>query len=93
MKDLLPALYATRNSFVHAGYFPNEGGLDEVNQLKFVVERAINVIFSWLDELPTTNSLKYFYDHASQNNIELENRSRVIARIQNRRAKSKSRRR
>src|SRR5207247_898149 len=90
IKDLLEAVYATRNSFVHRGHFPHRSALIEVNLLKFVVENAISAFFGWLDVLPTTSSLSRFYEHILQSNPELTDRERIISRIRRKRAKLKA---
>jgi hypothetical protein len=61
-RDLLDALYATRNRFVHAGRFVDEGGLDEVGLLKSVVDAAISALLSRRDELGTESALKEYYE-------------------------------
>lgn len=78
IKDLLNALYETRNSLVHQGVFPDDRGLREVNLLKYVVERALNKFFSLTEVCSTTASLERYYQYISQNNAELTDQKRII---------------
>ncbi|MBC8273862.1 MAG: hypothetical protein H8E40_02680 [Chloroflexi bacterium] len=86
MKDLLNALYETRNSLVHRGLFPDEEGLREVNLLKHVVERAINALSLLTRTCPTRASLERYYELTSKNDAELADRRRLIRSICQRRA-------
>jgi len=89
-KDLLSALYQTRNLLVHKGYFPSEQGLREVNLLKSIVEPSMQSILAQAKYLPTKNSLNKFYEHATDNNADLNERARIISLIRQHRAKHKN---
>jgi hypothetical protein len=78
VRDLLSALYRTRNLLVHRGSFPDEQGLREVNLLKYIVERAINKLFSLIRICPTKASLERYYQYMSANDAELTDRHRII---------------
>jgi hypothetical protein len=85
-RDLLNALYKTRNSLVHRGLFPEAIGLREVNLLKFVVEKALNALFSLLRICPTRASLQRYYELVSQSDTELSDRQRLIRNIRRKRS-------
>jgi hypothetical protein len=80
-RDLLSALYKTRNSLVHRGSFPDEEGLTEINLLKHIVEGAINALFSLLRICPTRANLERYYEHISAGDTELADRRRLIRNI------------
>jgi hypothetical protein len=84
-RDLLAALYRTRNSLVHRGSFAEEDRLGEVNLLKYIVEEVINVLFSLLRICPTRASLQRYYEHISASDSELADRQRLIRNIRRRR--------
>lgn len=86
--DLLSALYEVRNALVHRGHFPDEQGLQEVDLLKYIVERTINALFARMRALPTKGSLMRFYDHIASGDTDLADRQRVISFIRRSRAKA-----
>lgn len=85
VRDLLEAIYRTRNSLVHRGSFPDEQGLREVNLLKYIVEISINALFSLSRMCPDKASLLRFYEYASSNETDLTDRERIIRGIRRRR--------
>jgi len=89
IRDLLSALYQTRNLLVHKGQFPSEQALREVNLLKYIVEPCMNFILSKTKYLPTKNSLNKYYEHAASNNADLAERERIISLIKKSRARKK----
>jgi hypothetical protein len=84
-RDLLSALYRTRNSLVHRGSFPDAEGPREVSLLKYIVERATNALFSLLRTCPTKASLQRYYELISASNTELADRQRLTRNILRRR--------
>lgn len=89
IRDLLSALYQTRNLLVHKGHFPSEQGLREVNLLRYIVEPCMNFILSQTKYLPTKNSLNKFYEHAAANNADLAEREQIISLIKKSRVRKK----
>ncbi len=87
IRDLLSALYKTRNLLVHSGHFPDEQGLREVNLLRHIVEPCVNSMIAQMKRFPTRDSLNKFYEHAASNNADLAERARIISYIQGHRAK------
>lgn len=86
-KDLLQALYKTRNSLVHKGHFPYKRGLEEIGLLKSLAERSINALFGLVKEFPTKSSLSRYYEFASRNNQYLSESLKAVQAIQKTRKK------
>lgn len=84
-KDLLQALYETRNALVHEGHFPHRQGVEEIGLLKYIVEVSINGMFKQLKNFRTRGSLAKFYDYSPVNNLDLAESHRVISVIQKQR--------
>lgn len=80
-RDLMRAIYETRNSLVHSGVFPDESGLLEVELLKYIVERAINALFSMQRVCTDRAQLDLYYQHNTSNSKELRHRKRLISHI------------
>lgn len=81
IRDLLDALYETRNLLVHQGAFPISQGFREVNLLKIITERSINKLYGLIRICPTTASLERYYQYISFGKSELADRGRIIKYI------------
>lgn len=87
--DLLDVLSATRNRLVHAGIYPDEEGLQELQLLKRVFERSLNAFLSWGRTLRDVGSLETLYANLGSKETELAKRLRVIAAIRRRRRQTR----
>lgn len=78
---LLNSLYATRNSLVHTGAFPDQTGLNEVNLLKVIAEQMINKLFSLIRVYKSRERLERYYRHVQLDSRVLKDRGRIIRNI------------
>lgn len=87
-RDLLDALSSTRNRLVHAGEFPLEQGLEEVQHLKHLVERTLAAVVGWSRELPKKQGLGLLYSALGCEDAELRARGQIGRAVMRRRKRS-----
>lgn len=83
--DLLEALSVTHHELVHAGLFPDQDGLEELQLLKWIFEQSVTALFTWQGILRDIGSLELLYSHVGMKSSELSKRQRLIAAIRRKR--------